>query len=132
MSATPLYPHIYRPLIDDALREDLGRAGDLTSDAVVPLNLGARGDLRARREGRIAGLAVALEVFRRLDPTVEVDIHVDDGRDIGAGQVAATVRGLAREMLSAERTALNLMGRLSGIATVTRDMVRAVTGTRAR
>ncbi|MEM1177105.1 MAG: carboxylating nicotinate-nucleotide diphosphorylase [Acidobacteriota bacterium] len=131
MSTPPLYPHLYLPLIDGALREDLGRAGDLTSDAVVPVALGATGELRARREGRVAGLAVALEVFRRLDPTVEFEVHVDDGADIDAGQVAATVRGRAREMLSAERTALNLLGRLSGIATVTRDMVRAIRGTRA-
>lgn len=127
-----LYPQIYRQLIDDALREDLGRAGDLTTDATVPPGLLAAGELRAREPGRLAGLEVALEVFRRLDPSVEAEVAVADGHDIDAGQVAATVRGRAREMLSAERTALNLLGRLSGIATVTRDMVRAVRGTGAR
>lgn len=132
MSVPALYPIQYRHLIDQALREDLGRAGDLTTDAIVPPTATAVGLLRARKAGRVAGLDVALEVFRALDPTVEVEVGVGDGEDADAGSTLATVRGRAREMLSAERTALNLLGRLCGIATVTREMVRAVEGTGAR
>jgi nicotinate-nucleotide pyrophosphorylase (carboxylating) len=127
-----LYPMMYRGLIDDALREDLGRAGDLTTDAIVPPEHRAVGTLRARGEGRVAGLAVALEVFRRLDPEASFEIGVADGADAEPGAVLATVRGRAREMLSAERTALNLLGRMSGIATTTRDMVRTIAGTGAQ
>lgn len=126
-----LYPMLYQGLIDDALREDLGRAGDLTTDAIVPVGHAAVGHLRARGEGRVAGLEVALEVFRRLDPQARFEIGVGDGHDVAAGQTLAVVRGAAREMLSAERTALNLLGRMSGIATVTREMVRRIEGTGA-
>lgn len=131
-----LYPIHYEALVDEALREDLGRAGDLTTDAIVPPNVRAAGHLRARRDGRIAGLDVALSVFRRLDPEAEIEVFVGDGEDASpddtGGVTLATVRGRAREMLSAERTALNLLGRLSGIATTTRGMVRAIEGTDAR
>ncbi|MDA8020590.1 MAG: carboxylating nicotinate-nucleotide diphosphorylase [Thermoanaerobaculia bacterium] len=131
-SLAPLPSVIYEPILDAALREDLGRAGDLTSDAIVPRELRVTGELRAREEGRAAGLDVALAVFRRLDPSVRADIHIPDGADVAAGQVIASVEGSAREMLSAERSALNLLGRLSGIATVTRQIVRAVEGTGAQ
>ncbi|MEM6792733.1 MAG: carboxylating nicotinate-nucleotide diphosphorylase [Acidobacteriota bacterium] len=127
-----LYPIVYAELIDRALREDLGRAGDLTTDAVVPPGIRAVGELRAREGGRVAGLEVALEVFKRLDPAAEIEIGLADGADAAAGDVLATVRGAAREMLSAERTALNLLGRMCGIATVTRGMVASVAGTGAR
>ncbi|MCG8458771.1 MAG: carboxylating nicotinate-nucleotide diphosphorylase, partial [Holophagales bacterium] len=126
-----LYPILYHRLIDAALLEDLGRAGDLTTDAIVLPETEAVGRLRARDEGRVAGLEVALEVFRRLDPGLLARVDVADGEDAAAGQVLAEVRGRAREMLSAERVALNLLGRLSGIATVTRAIVRAVAGTDA-
>ncbi len=123
-----LYPVLYESLIRDALREDLGRAGDLTSDAVVPPETPATGLIRARRAGRVAGLDVALAAFRLLDPDVEIEISAGDGADVEAGATLATVRGRARELLSAERTALNILGRMCGIATTTRDLVRAVDG----
>ncbi|MEM1204003.1 MAG: carboxylating nicotinate-nucleotide diphosphorylase [Acidobacteriota bacterium] len=126
-----LYPILYEGLVAEALREDLGRAGDLTTDATVPADVRAVGEVRARRGGRVAGLAPSLLAFENLDPEVEIDVQIEDGEDAGAGEVLATVRGRAREMLSAERTALNLLGRLSGIATVTRDMVAAIKGTGA-
>ncbi|MEM9557752.1 MAG: nicotinate-nucleotide diphosphorylase (carboxylating), partial [Acidobacteriota bacterium] len=128
----PLPEILWRPLVDDALREDLGRAGDVTSDAIIPVDARARGLLRARSDGRVAGLDVALGVFRCLDPTVETTVHVGDGADAEPGAVLAAVDGLARPMLGAERTALNLLGHLSGIATVTREIVHRIEGTDAR
>lgn len=127
----PLYPVLYRDLIRQALQEDLGRAGDLTTDAIVPSEARAESLVRVRRPGRVAGLDVALDVFRFLDPSVEIEQRKRDGEDAEAGDVLAVVRGAARQMLSAERTALNLLGRMCGIATKTRDMVRTVEGTGA-
>lgn len=127
-----LYPILYRDLVARALAEDLGRAGDLTSDAIVPPDLHAESLVVARKNGRIAGLEVGLEAFRLLDPGVEIDVEIGDGEDAPAGATLARVRGLARPMLSAERTALNLLGHLSGIATVTRGMAEAIAGTRAK
>ena len=127
-----LYPLIYESIVRGALAEDLGRAGDLTSDAIVPPDLRATGLLRARRAGRVAGLEVALSAFELLDPGVEVEVAAGDGSDVDAGATLARVRGHARELLSAERTALNLLGRLGGVATETRDLVRAIAGTAAR
>ncbi len=126
------YPVLYEQLVRDALREDLGRAGDLTSDAVVPRKTRARGLIRARRGGRVAGLHVALAAFRLLDAEVETEIIAGDGSDVEAGAAVAGLAGLARALLSAERTALNILGRLCGIATATRDLVRAIASSRAR
>jgi len=121
-----LYPILYEPLIRRALEEDLGRAGDLTSDAVLPPDLKGEGRIVARAAGRLAGLPMALAAFRILDPEIEIETRATDGEDVEAGAVLAIVRGAARSLLSAERTALNLLGRLCGIATATRDMVRLV------
>jgi len=121
-----LYPLRYEPLVRRALEEDLGRAGDLTSDAILPAHQTAEAQVVARAAGRVAGLLVALSAFRLLDPTVEIELFASDGEDVEAGTVLATVRGPARAILSAERTALNLLGRLCGIATATRDMQRLV------
>jgi nicotinate-nucleotide pyrophosphorylase (carboxylating) len=122
----PLYPLLYEPIVRRALEEDLGRAGDLTSDAILPASLQAQADVVARRAGRIAGLDASLSAFRLLDPGIEATIRRGDGEDAEAGTVLATVRGPARVLLSAERTALNLLGRLCGIATATRDLVAVV------
>jgi nicotinate-nucleotide pyrophosphorylase (carboxylating) len=127
-----LYPLLYEPVVRHALAEDLGRAGDLTSDAVLPPDLVAEARLVARADGRLAGLEPALAAFRLLDPAVTCEVHLADGGDAVAGEVLATVRGRARALLSAERTALNLLGRLSGIATATRELVVAVRPHRAR
>ncbi|HEV7505765.1 MAG TPA: carboxylating nicotinate-nucleotide diphosphorylase [Thermoanaerobaculia bacterium] len=128
----PLYPILYEPLIRRALEEDLGRAGDLTSDAILPPDLKGEGRIMARAEGRLAGLPMALSAFRVLDPQMEIETRAADGEDVAAGAVLAIVRGAARTLLSAERTALNLLGRLCGIATATREMVRRVEPHRAR
>lgn len=125
MSA-PLYPILYEDLVRRALAEDLGRAGDLTSDACLPPDLQGEAKVVVRRAGRIAGLDASLAAFRILDPAAETVAHRRDGEDAEAGAVIATVRGPARVLLSAERTALNLLGRLCGIATVTRDLVAVV------
>ena len=127
-----LYQVIYEPIVEAALREDFGPAGDLTSDAIVPAEAQALGVLRCRHEGRVAGLEPALLAFRKLDPSAEIKIWRRDGEDVTAGEVLAEVRGGARELLSAERTALNLLGHLCGIATTTRGIVRAIAGTSAR
>ena len=118
----PLYPLLYEPVIRRALEEDLGRAGDLTSDACLPPDLQGEAHVAVRHAGRIAGLDIALSAFRLLDPSVETVAHRRDGEDAEAGAVIGTVRGPARVLLSAERTALNLLGRLCGIATATRDL----------
>jgi nicotinate-nucleotide pyrophosphorylase (carboxylating) len=121
-----LYPLLYEPVVRRALEEDLGRAGDLTTDAVVPADSRGEARLVARADGRVAGLPAALAAFRLLDPAVDLDLRSADGRDVAAGEALAVVRGALRPILSAERTALNLLGRLCGIATTTRGIVRAI------
>ncbi len=125
----PLPPLLYEGHVRAALLEDLGRAGDLTSDAVLPGEAQAEALLVARRAGRIAGLAVGLSAFRLFDPSVSIEISGTgtwDGADAEAGTTLAIVRGAGRSVLAAERTALNYLGHLSGIATATRDLVARV------
>jgi len=122
----PPVPLLYEPLLRRALREDLGRAGDLTTDAIVAPEARARGRLVARQPGRVAGLDVALRTFTLLDPSVEAAVRIGDGWDAAGGDTLAVLDGAARALLSGERVALNLLGRLSGIATATRDLVAAV------
>ena len=122
----PPFPITYEPLLLRALEEDLGRAGDLTTDAVVPPGATARAALVARQAGRIAGLPMAARVFSLLDPGTHTEILLPDGGDAEADQVLARVSGAARAILTGERTALNLLGHLSGIATATRDLAAAV------
>ncbi len=128
----PLYPLLYEPLVRRALAEDLGRAGDLTTDAVVPAAACGEAWIVARSEGRIAGLAPALAAFRLLDPELELEALSADGRDAAAGETLAVVRGPLRPILSAERTALNFLGRLAGVATATRGIARSLADARTR
>ncbi len=127
-----LHPLLYQPLVRRALEEDLGRAGDMTSDAVVPPDAKAQARLVARQDGRIAGLGVALAAFTEIDPAIAVTVDHGDGSDAAAGAILALLRGPARGLLTAERVALNLLGRLCGIATATHTAARATAGTRAR
>ena len=127
-----LSPIIIEPIVRAALAEDLGRAGDITSDAIIPAEARARGILAARQPGIVAGIEVAATAFRLLDPQTKVEVLRHDGDDVTAGAAIATVAGKARALLSAERVALNFLCRLSGIATATRALVDAVQGTRAR
>ncbi len=133
MSETPSLPEIlYDDLVRRALAEDLGRAGDLTTDAIVPAELEGRAAVVARQAGRIAGLAPALHAFRLLDPASRAEICRPDGSDAKAGETVARVSARARALLTGERTALNVLGRLSGIATATRDVVARLSGLKAR
>lgn len=104
----------------------------MTSDATIPDEVTAVGRLVARADGRLAGLEVALAAFRQLDPRLVVEVHGRDGRDVEKGELLALVRGPARTMLGAERTALNFLGHLSGVATTTRGIAQAIAGTGAR
>ncbi len=118
-------------LIRAALEED-GAFADITTLSTVPLEQQARGSIVTRQAGVIAGLAVAAATFHELDARVEVTLLVEDGASVQSGQLIATLSGPARAVLSAERVALNFLGRLSGIATLTARCVQAVEGTRAR
>jgi nicotinate-nucleotide pyrophosphorylase (carboxylating) len=121
-----LYPLQYEPLVRRALEEDLGRAGDLTTNAIIPPDVQVTGHLVARRYGCIAGLEIAASVFRLLSPDLDLAFCCDDGETVRAGTTLAEIRGSARALLAAERVALNFLGRLSGIATATRKLVEAV------
>ena len=127
-----MHPSMYEDAIARALDEDLGEAGDLTSEAVVGPDALVSGALVARRPGRIAGLEVAGAVFAAVDRRIEVTYHQTDGDEVGAGTRLATVTGRARSVLTGERTALNLLGHLSGVATATAAFVARVVGTNAR
>lgn len=123
---------IWAPLVEAALREDLGLAGDVTTMLTVPAQARARARIAARRPGRVAGLPMALHAFRLIDPALRIEVHVQEGEDVVAGAAVATVQGAAHPILTAERTALNLLTRLCGIATATASAVAATAGTRAR
>jgi nicotinate-nucleotide pyrophosphorylase (carboxylating) len=128
----PLYPLMYEQIVRRALEEDLGLAGDVTSDAAVPGDAFLRARLVARRPGRIAGLPVALSVFRLLCPQLAIVVDCADGTDVACNATIAAIEGPARPILTAERTALNLLCGLCGIATATRTAVEVVAGTRTR
>ena len=130
----PSLPHtmIYEDIVRRALLEDIGRGGDLTTDAIVSDGDTAAASIVARKAGRVAGLEVARTVFQLLNPEVKFQIQRADGMDTEAGDQLAIITGPARPILTGERTALNFLGRLSGVATVTRDVVARVASHRAR
>jgi nicotinate-nucleotide pyrophosphorylase (carboxylating) len=113
-------------LVRSALLEDLGRAGDLTTDAIVPAAARAKAVLSARQAGVVAGLDLALLAFRLIDPTIEVQVHRPDGSRLRPGDDIATLEGPARGLLTAERVALNFLSHLSGIATATAAIADAI------
>ena len=115
-------------LILAALDEDLAEAGDLTTEAVIPASAESEAVIVARAAGVIAALPVAARVFEILDPDVAVDVAIDDGTSVDAGTVLANLRGPSRPILVGERTALNILGRASGVATATRQLVDAIAG----
>lgn len=129
---SPLPAIMLEPLVRAALLEDLGRAGDLTTDAIVPREQQATTVLAARQRGVVAGLDLATLAFKLIDQDVEIAVERADGSVVAAGDVVATVSGPARAILSGERTALNFLSRLSGIATATRAIVDAVEGHKAK
>ena len=118
--------------VQRALDEDLGRAGDITSIATIPEAAPARAIMVARQAGVIAGLPLAVATFRKLSPDIRIEAHCRDGATVAAGLQVLTISGPARAVLAGERTALNFVGRLSGIATLTSDYVRHAAGTRLR
>ncbi len=126
-----LAPGLMQRAVSEALVEDLGLAGDITTDATVPMAARARAVFAARKPGVISGLAVAAEAFRALDASVSFVAEVEDGERVDVGARVATIQGSARAILTGERVALNFMGRMSGIATLTARYVEAVAGTRA-
>ena len=111
-----------------ALEEDLGTAGDLTTDAAIVPGTHASGRIVARAAGTVAGLSLACEVFDRLGGEVDVEVAVTDGTTVAPGTTLARLEGCARTMLTGERTALNLLGHASGIATATRGVVDELEG----
>ncbi|MFC0239387.1 carboxylating nicotinate-nucleotide diphosphorylase [Rhodopseudomonas telluris] len=115
-----------------ALDEDLGRAGDVTSLATIPEATQAHAIMVARQAGVIAGLPLAIEALNQLSADIAITAHVRDGEAVAAGVHLLTLSGPARAILTAERTALNFIGRLSGIATLTADYVRHTAGTKLR
>lgn len=126
------HPLVYEDVLRCALQEDLGRAGDLTTDAIVPPNLEVSARVISRSPGCIAGVEVAACTFRLLDPSVRVDVSVSDGSTVQSGDTLAVVKGLSRALLTAERTALNILGRLSGIATATHHIVGKIENSLAK
>ncbi len=117
---------LLKALVEDALAEDLGRRGDVTSQATIPADMQAQLQIKARQSGVICGMDLARLSFALVDANIEFVAQVQDGETVAAGAVLATVKGNARHLLTAERTALNFMTHLSGIATATRQIVDSV------
>ncbi|AZO36078.1 carboxylating nicotinate-nucleotide diphosphorylase [Mesorhizobium sp. M2A.F.Ca.ET.046.03.2.1] len=128
----PLPATLIEPIVRVALLEDLGRSGDLTTDAVIPYDCTATLVLKARQAGVVAGLDLVSYAFLLVEPAINIQIWRPDGSEVGAGETIARLSGPARGLLTAERTALNFLCRLSGIATATAAMVEAVRGHKAR
>ena len=128
----PLPDVVLEPFVRQALAEDLGRRGDITSAAVIPPSATACFDVTSREPGVVAGLDLARLAFHLFDPAVTFQARAQDGQRVRPGQVLARVQGPVRSLLSAERTALNFMTHLSGIATLTAAAVAQTEGTAAR
>ena len=124
--------HVVVDIVARALAEDLGGRGDVTGQATIPADAVASFELRTRKAGVLAGRAAAARTFEQVDTRIEAQWDIDDGDALLPGDRIATLSGPARSILTAERTALNFVGRLSGIATLTRAYVDAVAGTGAR
>src|SRR5580704_18540668 len=123
---------VAEPIVRAALLEDIGHGGDITTEALVSAGREATARIVAREAGTVAGLKLALLAFRLLDEHSIATVLLDDGARVQAGDAVGEIRGRARAMLTGERTALNLLSRLSGIATATRTLVDLVAGTRAK
>ncbi|MEY4556569.1 MAG: hypothetical protein RL093_1688 [Pseudomonadota bacterium] len=123
---------LIEPVVRLALAEDLGRAGDVTAQACIPEGARMRAVFAARKAGVLAGVDCVRLAVLAMDPKASIDLKLRDGDAFEAGAVLAEVEADARAFLAAERTALNLLGRLCGIATLTRSYVEAVAGTKAR
>lgn len=131
MSLAPLPRLVIEPLVRAALVEDLGLAGDITSAAVIPADHRSSLVMVARQPGVIAGLDAAELAFQLVEAAITMTRHMEDGSRVEPGDTIATITGPSRGLLTGERTALNFLGHLSGIATVTASLVEAVSGTKA-
>jgi nicotinate-nucleotide pyrophosphorylase (carboxylating) len=128
----PLPAVMLEPMVRAALLEDLGRAGDLTTDAIIPADARAKAALAAREPGVVAGLDLAVMAFRLVDPALKIEILKPDGARIAPGDDIAIVSGPARGLLTGERVALNYLGHLSGVASATASIADAIAHTKAR
>lgn len=128
---SPPHPILYRALIQEALREDLGH-GDVTTQALVPEGLEGEGEIKAKEELVLCGVEVARLVFQELDPDLEFEPLRLDGALLAAGEVAVRLRGRVASILQGERVALNLLQHLSGVATLTRRFVEEIKGLPAK
>ena len=131
MSLAPLPRLIIEPMVRTALVEDLGLAGDITSAAVIPADHRSSLVMVARQPGVVAGLDAAELAFQLVEPTITMARYMEDGSPVRPGDIIAEITGPSRGLLTGERTALNFLGHLSGIATVTASLVDAVRGTKA-
>ncbi|MGC6471523.1 MAG: carboxylating nicotinate-nucleotide diphosphorylase [Parvibaculales bacterium] len=129
---SPLPRKTVEAAVRTALEEDMGRSGDLTSQAVIPAGAMAKGAIVSREQGVLAGLDLAVAAFHTMNEDIDVDTLCQDGNAVKPGDAVLTVHGPARDVLAAERVALNYLGHLSGIASQTRLYVEKTTGTRAR
>ena len=132
LSLRPPSRLLIEPEIKAALLEDIGRAGDVTSELIIPAGQKAVAKLAARKPGHLAGLNAAEIAFKLVDPSVQFEIARPDGSAVEAGATLATIHGPARAVLTGERVALNFLGHLSGVATATARLVDAVKHTKAR
>ena len=126
MICDPLPDLLIEPLVRNALQEDLGRAGDITTNAVIPSDVVWRGAIVARQAGRVAGLDLARMAFQLVDPTITFDIRAIDGAEVRPKDTLVAMTGSARGIITAERVALNFLCHMSGIATETSKLVEAV------
>jgi nicotinate-nucleotide pyrophosphorylase (carboxylating) len=127
-------PHIllFEPIVRRALEEDLGRAGDITSELTIPADARGSATLVARKAGSLAGIIIARHAFQLVDPDLEFEVMAPDGSIVNPNSALATIKGRSRSLLTGERVALNFVGHLSGVAAATRALVDAVSGTKAR
>lgn len=128
----PLPRIVIEPIVETALFEDIGRQGDLTSDAVIDADKTARAQFVARQDGCVAGIDAARTALRLVDPTIKIAVALPDGSSVSSGETIAHIEGAARSLLTGERVALNFLGHLSGIATATQNIVNSVAGTHAK
>ncbi len=131
-----LFPHLspvlIRGAVEDALREDLGRAGDITTNATIPADAKAKCVLSTREDGILSGLEVARTAFATIDPSINFNAHYDDCADLNQGDKLASIEGNARAILASERVALNFLMRMSGIATYTAQFAAEISHTDAK
>lgn len=132
MTVPPLPTIMVEPLVRAALLEDLGRAGDITTDAIVPMDMQATTALVARKAGVVAGLDCAAIAFGLIEPAIKIEIVRPDGSAVAAGETIATITGPTRGILTAERVALNFLCHLSGIASAAAAIVQSIKAHRAR